>query len=180
MSEPIRDFFRKRKIEKYSKGLPTGLVPMSDISTVNVIMDVEDVEWNALKEDILAWGKATGIKVEIYFFDFRKLGKDEILLTSIQTTVARKDLNWYDMPTYEKIAPMIEQESDLLISLIDNGDFPIEFISKCSTARFKIGRKAYQGHCYDMIISGRQNDGVSTCARDVFAGIMEFLEKIKK
>lgn len=180
MFESIKDFFRKRKIRKLSRAVPTGLLPLSDIHSVNVIIDVEENEYDLLKEELLAWGKDTQRKVTIYYFDFRKLGKNELLLTSIQTTVARKDLNWYDMPTYEKIAPMIEQESDLLISLIDNGDFPIEFISKCSAARFKIGRKAYPGHCYDMIISGRQNDGVSTCARDVFAGIMEFLEKIKK
>lgn len=180
MSEPIRDFFRKRKIEKYSKGLPTGLVPMSDISTVNVIMDVEDVEWNALKEDIIAWGKATGIKVEIYFFDFRKLGKDEILLTSIQTTITRKELNWLGMPPYEKAARLIEEKSDLLISLIDNGNFAIDFISKCASARFKIGRKAYPGHCFDMICSGKEEEGLNTGGRKVFAGIVEFLCKISK
>ena len=178
MFEPVKNFFRRRKIRKYSKAIPTGLIPLSDISTVNVIIDVEESEYDILKENILAWGRSLGLKVNIYFFDFRKLGKNELLLTSIQTTITRKDLNWIGMPVYDKVSAMIEDNSDLLISLINNGDFPIDFISKCSSARFKIGRKAYPGHVYDMVISGKQTDKLRSGGCQVFAGIVEFLGKI--
>ena len=178
MFETVKNFFRRRKIRKFSRAVPTGLLPMSQISSVNVVIDVEENEWDILKEDILAWGRTAGVKVGIYFFDFRKLGKNELLLTSIQTTVARKELNWLGMPPYDKVAMAIEEQSDLFISLIDNGDFPIDFISKCAAARFKIGRKAYPGHCFDMICSGKQSDGLRSGGRLVFAGIVELLGKI--
>ena len=178
MFEPVKNFFRKRKIRKLSRAVPTGLLPLSEISTVNVVIDVEEVGFDVLKENILAWGRAKGLKVGIYFFDFRKLGENELMLTSIQTTVSRKELNWFGMPVYEKVAGLIEEESDLFISLIDNGDFPIDFIAKCSGARFKIGRKAYPGHVFDMIISGRQTDGLRSGGGQVFAGMVEFIEKI--
>ena len=180
MFEMIKNFFRRRKIRKMSHAVPTGLLPLSEISTVNVVMDVEDSEYDILKEEIMAWGKAADKRVAIYYFDFRKLGANELLLTSIQTTVARKELNWFGMPSYEKVAPMIEQESDLFVSLVDNGDFPIDFVSKCAAARFKIGRKAYPGHCFDMIVSGKPTEGVRAGGREVFAGIVEFLGKIEK
>lgn len=178
MFESIKNFFRKRKIRKLSHAVPTRLLPISKISTVNVVIDVEETEWDILKEDILAWGRIHGLKVSVYFFDFRKLGKNELLLTSIQTTVARKDLNWFGMPAYEKVATLLEQPSDLFISLIDNSDYPIDFLSKCSAARFKIGRMAYEGHCFDMICSGKQREGLKGGGRQVFAGMVEFLEKI--
>ena len=174
------DFFRRRKIKNCSRTVPTRLLPLSEISTVNVVMDVEDSEYDILKDEIMAWGKAEDKKLVIYYFDFRKLGANELLLTSIQTTVSRKELNWFGMPSYEKVAPIIEQESDLFISLIDNGDYPIDFLSKCAPARFKIGRKAYPGHCFDMIVSGKQTEGVRTGGRNVFSAIVEFLAKIEK
>lgn len=180
MFESIKEFFRKRKIRKFSKATPTGFLPMQDIETATVVIDVEEPEWDTLKEEILTWGRNCGIKVEIYFFDFRKLGTNELLLTSIQTTVARKDLDWIGTPSYEKVAGAIEEPSDLFISLIDNGEPPIDFLSQCNAARFKIGRKAYKGHCFDMICSGRPAEGLKSSGRRVFAGIVEFLEKIEK
>lgn len=180
MLEPIKKIFRRRKIRKLSRAVPTRLIPLAEISTVNVVIDVEDSEWDLLKDDILTWGKNNGLKIGLYFFDFRKLGKDELLLTSIQTTVTRKSLNWIGMPAYETIAGLIEEPCDLFISLIDNGEFPIDFISKCSCARFKIGRYAYQGHVFNMIFSGRHTDRLSNGGRKVFAGIVEFLGKISK
>ena len=163
-----------------SRALPTSLLPLSEISSINIVIDVEESEYDILKEEILSWARAEDKKVTIYYFDFRKLSANELLLTSIQTTVARKELNWFGMPSYEKVAPVIEQESDLFISLIDNSDFPIDFLSKCAAAKFKIGRKAYEGHCFDLILAGKQEGKVRTGGREVFAAIVEFLSKIEK
>ena len=69
----------------------------------------------------------------------------------------------------------------MFISLIDNGNYPIDFLSKCAAARFKIGRKAYPGHCYDMVMVAKPaEDNVRTGGREVFAAIVEFLGKIEK
>ena len=76
MFESIKRFFRDRKLRKYASDLPTGFLPMQQIHSVNVVIDVEEPGFDLLKEDILAWGRSAGLKVNIYFFDFRKLGKD--------------------------------------------------------------------------------------------------------
>ena len=178
MFEPIKNFFRRRAVRKFSRAVTTGLLPLSEIRSVNIIIDVEESGWDVLKEDILAWGRTSGVKLGLYFFDFRKLAKDELLLTSIQTTIAKKDLNWFGMPAYDTVAGLIEEPCDLFISLIDNGDFPIDFVSRCSGARFKIGRHAYPGHVFDMICSGKNAEGLRSGGRQVFNGIIEFLGKI--
>ena len=179
MFKPVINFFRRRKIRKYSKAIPTSIKPLSDIKTANVVIDVEEAEWDVLKEEILAWGRNNGIKVSIYFFDFRKLGKNELLLTSIQTTIARRDLNWLGMPDISKASGLIEEQSDLFISLINNGDFPIDFMSKFSASSFKIGRKAYPDHCFDLVLSGK-SEALRSGGRQVFAGIIELFGKISK
>ena len=115
MIDVVKDIFRKRKLKKYASNVPTGFIPMSEIYTVNVIIDVEEPGFDNLREDILAWGRSIKAKVNIYFFDFRRLGKDELLLTSIQTTILRKELDWTDTPDLKKVSHLVDEQRDLFI-----------------------------------------------------------------
>ena len=178
MLDSIKDFFRKRALKKFISTEPTSLLPLSEIKTANVVIDVEEPGYDILKDDILAWGRATNIDVNIYFFDFRKLGKDELLLTSISTTIIQSELNWYDMPSPSKVGMLFREESDLFISMIANCDFPIEFVSKCAKARFKIGRYPFEGHVYDMTMAGSDVEELRSDSREIFAAITDFLKKI--
>ena len=57
MFDNIKRFFQIRKLRKYASDLPTGLLPMSQIRTVNAVVDVEEPGFDLLKEDILSWGR---------------------------------------------------------------------------------------------------------------------------
>ena len=178
MFNTIKSIFRKRKIGKFVSDVQTGLLPFSEISTVNVVLDVEEPGFDVLRAQILEWGRKAGVKLNIYFFDFRRLDKEELLITSIQTTIIKKELDWIGTPDISKVIGLIGEKSDLFISLIDNGDFPIEFISKCAKARFKIGRCGFPGHAYDMIISGSQTADLRSDSCKIFDAIIDFLNKI--
>ena len=178
MFDVILRFFRDRKIQKFLSDVPTGIRSLRNISSVNVIIDVEEPGFELLKEDILAWGRQKGLKINIYFLDFRKLGKEELLLTSITTTILRKELDWIGTPEFSKVGTLLYEHSDLFISLIDNGDFPIEFLSKCSKAKFKIGRYGFDGHVYDMVFTGNPTEDLRSDARRRFAAMTGFIEKI--
>lgn len=175
----IKNIIRRRRLKKYASDIKTGFIPMDQVSTVNVVVDVEEPGFAELKDDILAWGRTSGVKLNLYFFDFRRLGKDELLLTSITNTLLKKELDWVGMPDLGKTAPLIEEKSDLFISMIDNRDFPIDFLARCTKARFKIGRYEYDGHPYDMILSGGETADLRSEARQIFAAITEFITKIK-
>lgn len=179
MFESILDIFRKRKIRRFISDVPTGFLPLDKISTVNVVIDVEEPGFDLLKEDILAWGRQNSLKVNIYFFDFRKLGKDELLLTSIQTTIIKKELDWIGTPDLNKTGALINEQSDVFISMVDNGNFPIEFLSKCAKARFKIGRCGFEGHAYDMVMVGNPTEDLRSDSRQIFSAITEFMTKIR-
>ena len=179
MFESILKIFQRKRLAKFASNVPTGLLPLSDISSVNVVIDVEEPGFDKLKDDILAWGKQVGLKVNIYFFDFRKISKDELLLTSIQTTIIKKELDWIGMPEFSKIGNLLYEQSDLFISMVDNGDFPIEFLSKCAKAGFKVGRCGFEGHAYDMVIVNKPAEDLKSDSRKVFSAITEILTKIR-
>ena len=179
MFEFVKNFFRRRKIRKFGSQIETLFLPVSKIATVNAVIDVQETGFDQLKEDLLSWGRRKGIKVNVYFFDFRKLKKGEQLMTSIDKTFLRKELSWIGTPSLGKAAPILMEESDLFISLIDNGDFPIDFISKCAKARFKIGRYAYDGDAFDMIFHGGAREELRGDVCRIFEELTEFLEKIR-
>ena len=179
MFDILKKFSRNRRIRKYVSDVETGLMPLSAIGTANVVIDVEEPGFDVLKDDIMAWGRSTGIKVNIYFFDFRRIGKDELLLTSITNTILKKELDWVGMPDLKKASGLIDEKSDLFISMVDNRDFPIDFLARCTKARFKIGRCEYEGHPYDMILAGGETTDLRSEARQIFAAITDFLTKIK-
>ena len=60
-----------------------------------------------------------------------------------------------------------------------NTTFPIHFLSKCTRARFKIGRYAYEGDPFDMIFHGGAREELRGDVCRIFEGLTEFLEKIK-
>ncbi|MBR5836054.1 MAG: hypothetical protein IKY66_07810 [Bacteroidales bacterium] len=175
----IKNFIRRKRIEKYASNVATGFIPISEIRTASVVIDVEEPGFDVLKEDILAWGRSLGIKVNIYFFSFRRLGKDELLLTSITNTILKKELDWIGMPDPGKLTQLFDEPSDLFISMIDNSDFPIDFLTRCAKARFKVGRHEYDGHPFDMVLMGGETAELRSEARQIFAAITEFLTKIR-
>lgn len=179
MIDSVKNIFRRKKLKKYASDLPTGFVPLSDVSTVNVLVDVEESGFDTLRHEILAWGRSIGAKTNIYFFDFRKLGKDELLLTSIQTTILKRELDWIDTPDVKKLASLMEEQSDLYISMIDSEDYPVDFMAKCARARFKIGRRGYEGHAYDMVVTGNETAELRSDSIKIFNKIKEFLNKVR-
>jgi DNA-binding Lrp family transcriptional regulator len=87
-------------------------------------------------------------------------------------------INW-DKTDLEKVSALIDEPSDVFISMIDNGDYPIDFLSKCAKARFKIGRCEFEGHAYDMVISGNPTEDLISDSRKIFAAIKDFLTKVR-
>ena len=63
--------------------------------------------------------------------------------------------------------------------MADRHDFPVDFIIRCTRARFKIGRHKYEGHPFDMVLKGGETADLRSDARQIFAAITEFLTKIK-
>ena len=176
MLEAFKDFFRKNWLKKYSSTVETGIMPLSRVRSAVAFIDVEDTSFDRCKADILAFYRDNGIKGEIFFFDFRKIDSQERLITSITNTILKRDLNWCGRPSREKVDLMLGSEPDLFISLVKNTDYPIEYMAKCSRARFKIGRVQLPGDTFDMVVSEPADKVLSEA--EIFQGVKAYLAKI--
>jgi len=172
MLDFLKELLRKNALKKCPKHDATSLLPISEIHSAVVVLNVEDTDFNVCKEDIMAFFRHHNIKAEIFFFDFRKLEKNELLLTSIQNTVLRKDLNWFGMPNQEKMNLLTAKQCDLYISMVDDSEFANIYAAKSVDARMKIGRHEFGDGTFDMIVTGNGT------VRSIFKTMQEYLLKI--
>lgn len=177
MFEFVKNIFRKRSLRKHASAVPTGILPLNQIKSYVAIIDVEDTSYDTCKSAILNYFRSLDIRGAVFFQDFRKIGSEDRLITSIQTTITKKDLDWIGRPNKYKLGVLEEQNPDLFISLIKDPEFAIEYMARTSTAKFKIGRKQMDGNIFDLIISDPAGKDISQM--ESFNAIKTYLEKIK-
>ncbi len=173
----IKNIFRRKFLKKVSSANATGLLPLHKIHSAAIIIDSEEPASDECKEKVQAWFKANGIRTTFFFLDFSKVNEDERQTTSLNNTLLKKDLGWFGKPSREKMEMIVEDNSDVFISLVDNSEFPIECLTKCAPARFKIGRRQLTGRTFDLVIENSPTQAFS--ASESFAEIAKYLETIK-
>lgn len=176
MFDFIKNIFRKRYIRRWGSTVKTGLMPLSHLHSAVVFMNADDKNSDECKEKVLAYFKSKEIKADLFFFDLSKKSKDERQITSLNTTILRKDLNWCGRPSRDKLSQMMQINAELFISLLDNDDFPIEYMAKCSTSKFKIGRRQLCGRTFDLVIE--DSPAGSYSQSEAFGEIIRYLESI--
>ena len=177
MFDFIKKFFRKSSLRKHSSTIPTEILPLGKIHSYVAIIDAEESTFDECKTAIMNFFRTHDIKGCVFFQDFRKIGSEDRLITSIQTTITKKDLDWIGRPSRYKLNVLEEQAPDLFISLIKDPDFAIEYMARTSKARFKIGRRQMSGNLFDLVISDPAGKNISQL--ESFTAIKSYLTKIQ-
>lgn len=160
-------------LKKFKSKRVTGLTPLSRVRSAVVLIDAEASDSDDCKGAVAAYFRKKNISVSFLFTDFRKVESSDKLITSVAGTVLKKDLNWYERPSGEKISFINSIGADIFISLSGKNDFPSVFISNCIPAAFKVGRNDLP--VYDLVMEGCEEKS----QREVFGLICNILEKIQ-
>ena len=171
MFEGLKRHLRRKALDKWGSRKPTSLMPIGRVRSVALLMDVEDPGFRDYQDGIISWFRAQGIRTDVHFFDFRRLEKDELLITSIQNTVLKKDLNWFGMPDP---AHVVDINADMFVSLVADDSYASRFYAVCCRSSYKVGRTAWEGHPYDLLICGEGN----AATPEVFEELKKYLLKI--
>jgi len=70
---------------------------------------------------------------------------------------SRKNINWYGKPRNTNVDEFIANKFDILFDLSLSNDFPLEYISALSLAKFKVGRYTSDNADYDLMIDISKN-----------------------
>ena len=177
MIEAIRNYLRARTRKRLRSPRETGLVPLGQIRSAVVLIDADDPSFDACKRAVDAFLRDRGIKGQLIYLDLRKIGKQEILTTSITHTILRRDLNGYGRPAAAKLELVREGEPDLLLCLSRRDDFPVECLAAHCPASFKVGRRQLPGPLFDLVVSDGPDTGADQAR--AFTEMIRFLDTIQ-
>lgn len=167
--------FRKIRLKKDARTIPTGLVPLSRIRSMAVVLDAAGNGLEESRDAIRKFCKANKIELTILYVDFTGKGN-----TSSDDTVYKNDLNWYGCPSACKTGTFLGKYYDCFICLSDSGKFCIEYLAKAADASFKLGVKAVRNNPYDVVVTPPGNSLPGTVSqKDLFLTMKSIIERIR-
>lgn len=182
----IGQWLRNRRLRKYRSSIPTGFVPLSGMKKATVILDAEDPTWEECRKEAEDFFRSRGIATDFIYTDFRKFSNGIKPVTEASRTLFRRDIRCFGLPRMKKVRPMLDGQTDLLLSFSTCSDFIMEFVTKSIKARFRIGRCHFPGEPFDMMVvpvaqaEKDQEEPVEQAPQtEVFRTVADFLPKIK-
>lgn len=160
MINPLKYLLRLFALERHGSGERQCIIPLEEVRAAAVFIDAAQPGADAAEVSVRD------------FFDSRNVELTVLKPSGPQLNYAGYMKRKFRMPGGSA------RHEDLFISLSDNpGDFAAEFESRCSPARFKVGRVQLSGEIFDMVVSPRGDERAGQDA--VFGAISEYLLKIK-
>lgn len=187
----IRYLIRKARIKEYFDTKETGFLPMSQIRSAVILLDGTSEGCTSAGEKLKKFFSSCNVSVTLMYLDFRRKSKTVIRYSPAEETIYSRHISWTGVPKIKKFHSLLTTEFDLMINLVENSGFTVDFLSKSLKARFKIGALDYKGHDFDFIIETPSPDGTQPNNSDSRHGtatsdktekkieiIIEFLKKI--
>ncbi|MCW3124943.1 MAG: hypothetical protein JWO03_601 [Bacteroidetes bacterium] len=169
----IKDYFYQSVLRQRGANRPNrSITNLSDAKTIGIIYDSSEGSNDAIVTKFSEMLKAKGKSVEVMaYLDDKKIDqKNGIPLFN------RKAVNWYAIPTDERVVAYCNKNFDLLICAITSENKPLEYMAYTSKAKYRVGPFAEEKtKFYDLMI---QIDG----KRDLnylLQQMVHFLENIK-
>jgi hypothetical protein len=79
----------------------------------------------------------------------------------------QKDLNFFIIPKNPMVDKFINEPFDMLINCNVNDYFPVEYISRLSIAKCKVGIMREGDACYDLMIDIKKNQSIEYFLKNV-------------
>jgi uncharacterized protein YdaT len=171
--ESIREYFYQRALKQSSDSRPKrSIINLEDAKTIGIIYDSTEPDNDIIvtKFSEMLRNKGKTIEVIAYLHDKKIDHKADINIFN------RKAVNWYGVPTDERVKEYCDKNFDLLICAMTSENKPLEYMASTSKAKYRVGPFAEdKTKFYDLMI---QIDG----KRDLnylLQQMVHFLENIK-
>ena len=148
-----------------------------EVKNVLVLVDVTDLTWKDIRNKAMELFIRRSISGQIVYIYPAKVDKRTILTTPPDQTITMADMSKYGKPITDKIPLITSQKPDILINLVQETSFLMEYIVRVSGARFKIGRKEFDPVAYDMLLKDTEEEPLSPM--ESFCAMIEYLDKMK-
>lgn len=134
------------------------VIGLSYAKSVGIIFNATSNKSFDLVKDLVKILTEKGIKCNtIGYINSKKIGEHYLYRKGF-AFITNKQLNWYYKPTDEQADEFINTEFDILINLSISDDFPVQYLTALSKAKFKVGKPGVFTPYLDMMIDVKEVD----------------------
>ena len=154
----IRNYFYRKNLEDRIKGLNVkhDIINLNDAKTIGIVYDSTNPEHDTVIANFAQELRDQHKEVEILGFINDKKPDSKTGVTIFN----KKNLSWTLAPQDERVDKFAGKRFDLLLGCFSSPNLPLEFITRISNARWRVG--AYvetKTDCFDMMVNvGTNND----------------------
>jgi len=165
----IREKVALYKQENQLKKAPRkkGLYNLSTAQTAGILYDATEEANHLVVKELLKELNAYDIKTEALGYIDKKKREDNYIGDNTYSFVCKGDFGFFYSFKKETIQEFINKPFNLLIVLVKEQPFIIDFLGKYSKAEFKVGKAGLDNELYDLMIELKDIDGIPELKKQI-------------
>ena len=158
--DKIRERVAIYKLECQLKKSPRNkcLHNLNTATTAGILYDATDESNHKIVKEFIKELKDSNIKSKALGFINLKKREDNYIGDSTHSYACKRDFSFFYTIKKEAINEFINQPFNLLIVLVKEQPFAIDFIGQLSKAEFKVGKAGLDNDLFDLMIELKEND----------------------
>ncbi len=151
LNNKLRNFNRLRQSHNFETAQTAGIL----------FTPTDQVSFEQIKQFL---SYLSTFKLQIYVLGYidSKVIPESFLFWKGINLFSRKDLGWMLIPKSLVVTDFINKPFDLLFDLSMNDFFPVEYISRLSKSKFKVGRFTSDHKSFDLMFELNQTNKLET------------------
>ncbi len=172
MSNFIQTIRQKVALYKLNKELKRSprkkkLHNLKTAQTAGILFDATDERNLAIVKELINEFKKESIVSEALGFIDKKKRDDNYIGDNTYSFACRKDFGFFYSIKKESVQSFIDKTFNLLIILVNEQPFAVDYIGQLSKAEFKVGKAGLDNDLYDLMIELNNNAGIPELKKQI-------------
>jgi len=159
LRERIGSGVLKQKLKTFTR--ETRVCNLKSAETALILFDAMDAESFPVVKSFMRTLEKDGISCQAYSYVNQKEIPQELLLQDHFQVLTRSDINWYHKPQGEIAEQFYRLQADLLVDFNRHRPLVLQYLTRLSRARFKVGCYTEMKNDFDLMISLKEEDNAA-------------------
>jgi len=144
-----------------------GIYNLNTAQTAGILYDATNEENHQIVRGLIKELKAFDIKPQALGYIDKNKRDDNYIGDSTYSFICKADFSFFYAFKKETIRQFIDTPFQLLIVLVKEQPFVIDYLGKYSKAEFKVGKAGLDNELYDLMIELKENDDLNELKKQI-------------
>lgn len=163
--EKIAGFQLKRQLKRQPH--KASIHNLQTAESAGILFNALNPEHLSIVKELVHELKGFNIKSEALGYIHKGKREDNYIGDSVYSFACKKDFSFFYKPKAESIQNFIDKPYHLLIVLVDEHIFPIDYIGSLSKAQFKAGKKDINNEMFDFMIELKPDSSINDLKKHI-------------